>query len=261
MVDIRHPCWRGYLELISTLGETEFPESSDLNKLLPDGLANVQGKTIRFVPASRLPGVNYERHIFETGEVSTRRESWHDLFNALVWCRWPSLKVAMNDMHCRHMMEDCGGRRGAVRDALTLFDESGAIVWSSDSRFLQALARRDWTSAFRAQAEFGVLITGHALLEKFVAPYKSITAHVVLLHVDSEIRNPDEEARFRVLDRALADRLLSERLFMMPADLSPLPLMGMPGWWTGPQDVDFYSDRGVFRPPPAGFAPSPVFNL
>ena len=35
-----------------------------------------------------------------------------------------------------------------------------------------------------------------------------------------------------------------------PADLAPLPLMGIPGWWTsGDQDDRFYADRAVFRPP------------
>ena len=70
----------------------------------------------------------YEQRIFDTGEVVTRPNDWHDFFNALVWAVYPRTKT-------RH---ECpifsGGRRGgaetgAVRDALTQFDECGVVVY------------------------------------------------------------------------------------------------------------------------------------
>ena len=104
---------------------------------------------------------------FATGQVSTRENSWHDLFNALVWCRLPQLKVAMNAVHYQHLEEESGGRRGKQRDALTLLDESGVIVNGSHAGVLEALAARDWQQAFVGYreawaGETQVLVCGHA---------------------------------------------------------------------------------------------------
>jgi len=51
-------------------------------------------------------------------------------------------------------------------------------------------------------------------------------------------------------------------LLNSPADLSPLPLMGIPGWWPrAEQNEAFYSDRQVFRPPAEGISAAPVLDL
>ena len=46
-----------------------------------------------------------------------------------------------------------------------------------------------------------------------------------------------------------ADRLREDDLLDTTNGLSPLPLMGVPGWWGGGQDEAFYADKDVFRPP------------
>ena len=246
-LDMAHPCWRGYRGLLGRLPEAAFPQPFALCGLLPSGLSSHGGATLRFVAASALPGVEYERHVYEHGEVSTRAESWHDLFNALVWCRLPRLKAAMNAVHFRHLSEAGGGRRGPVRDALTLLDESGVIVCATDERLLKAVHGRDWAQAFQARRgswseSAQVLVSGHAILEKFLHPYKSITAHALLVHSPGPLDYAD-------IDGLLSASLLAGELLESPADLSPLPLMGIPGWWTGgPQDAAFYADRHVFRP-------------
>lgn len=247
-IDISHPAWLGYRELLLRLSDDEFPTASDLSGLLLPGLHNSNSRAIRFLPAPELPGVAYEEHIFRTGEVSTREESWHDLFNALVWCRLPRLKTAMNAVHFRHLDEASGRGRGKIRDALTLLDESGVIVTGSNANVLEALAARDWDAAFiRRRAAWAedtqILVCGHAILEKLLKPYKSMTAHALYLH-------SEEPLGFENLDGMLASSLLDGSLMASTAGLSPLPLMGIPGWWTGgPQDAEFYSDHGVFRPP------------
>lgn len=243
-----HPCWDGYRTLLDRLSGECFPGPAKLNELLPTDLENAAGHRIRFRSSAELPGVVYEKHIYETGEISTREEHWHDLFNALVWCRLPRLKVAMNAVHYDHLDEEENGRRGDQRDALTLLDECGVIVTGPDSGLLEALAAREWRSAFvehrQAWEETRVLICGHAILEKFLDPYKSVTAQAVYL-CDSEPRAIEE------VDKLLAETLLDGELMSSPKDLLPLPLMGIPGWWPhGAQDAAFYADQGVFRPPP-----------
>ena len=201
-IDLDHPCWVGYRVLFGRLNAEAFPSPGTLTRLLPAGTANCAGKPIRFRPAAELPGVAYEKHVYETGEVSTRENNWHDLFNALAWCRFPRLKAAMNALHYRHLEQEHDGRRGRQRDALTLFDESGVIVASPDTGLLEALARRDWNEAFverrEAWVQSGVLVCGHAILEKFLQPYKALTAHSFQVHLHGGMCATD-------LDGVLAD--------------------------------------------------------
>ena len=37
---------------------------------------------------------------------------------------------------------------------------------------------------------------------------------------------------------------------------TPLPVLGVPGWWPANQDPAFYDDATVFRPPRSAFAPT-----
>jgi hypothetical protein len=100
-----------------------------------------------------------------------------------------------------------------------------------------------------------VIVCGHALLEKFLRPYKAITAHAVLLKLD-------DLSSLREIDEILAEGLLENHFFNSPSDLSPLPLMGIPGWWNGSvQDNEFYADRNVFRLPPGNFSAAPVYEV
>ena len=245
-IDLAHPCWDGYRVVIRRLAGEVFPGPEALNRILPQGQARTGGNPVRFRAASELPGIAYEKHIHETGEISTRVENWHDLFNALVWSRFPRFKSAMNEVHYRHLHEEKNGRRGSQRDALTLLDESGVIVTGPDRRLLEALSGRNWQEAFvqRRDAWSGtaVIVCGHAILEKFLQPYKALTAHALLIPVDDPLCVAD-------LDGRLATRLLEGGLLDSTKDLSPLPLLGIPGWWHGVQDEAFYADRDVFRPP------------
>jgi hypothetical protein len=250
-INTGQPCWRGYRGLLERLPGEAWPGPADLTRLLPPAARTRSGKPVRFVPAERLPGVDYERHVYRTGEVSTRRNA-HDLFNALVWCRLPYFKAALNAAHFDHLEEQSDGRRGPRRDALTLLDESGVIVTGAARPLVEALTARDWPRAFveqrHAWRDVNVVVCGHAILEKFLQPYKALTAHALYL----ESAFADDE----VLDSRLAAWLRDENAMRSPADLGPLPLMGIPGWWSGgAQDAEFYADRAVFRPPRSALRP------
>ena len=252
---------------MSVMAGNEFPGTDQLNRLLPSAACNQLGKRIRFVDSAILPGAQYEEHIYATGEVSTRVGSWHDLFNALVWTRFPLLKSAMNASHHAAMSQSSKAGRGSQRDALTLFDECGVIVAAIESEPLEALSHRDWSTAFAGGADqwnmkFRVVVAGHAMMEKFLQPYKSMTANALLVKVPERLfKQPRQELR-SFLDSSLAGRLLGGRLLKTPAELSPLPMMGIPGWWhQGKQDERFYSDQQVFRPAPENFNLAPVICL
>ena len=265
LIDFSYPVWDDYQGGLLGLPEDFFPGPGEFNQWLPAGLESRGGQRIRFVAASELPAVDYEKHIYRQGEVSTRENSWHDLFNALIWSRFPSLKVAMNAVHFRQLDAVGEGSRGKQRDALTLFDESGVIVCSSNQVLLGALARRDWNRIFRTEAgawedEISLFVVGHALLEKFLRPYKAITAQALLLQLDQVQMEQSREALSGSLDEWMSERLLAGSMLDAPASLSPLPLMGIPGWWPGgEQESDFYADQNVFRPLPEGGRIAPVY--
>ena len=193
-------------------------------------------KPLRFVPQSALPdGEAYEAFIHRSGRIPTR-DNRHDFFNGLVWLAQPALKQRLNDLQAAEIARaGVGQQRGPLRDALTLFDENGALL-DAPAVLWQALQARDWTALFithRARwAQARLTIIGHALLEKLAtAPRKALTAHVLV-----------------------GKALPGDALAMTPADWAtkpflPLPVLGVPGWWPVNEDPAFYDDAAVFRPP------------
>jgi hypothetical protein len=145
-----------------------------------------------------------------------------------------------------------------------LFDESGVIVVSSNKDHLHSLAGQSWASIFQKNAtawhdEIKVFVPGHALLEKFRNPYKSLTAHALLLHVDASYFEVPRKAQLQMIDQMLAKCLLAGSILDSPASLSPLPLMGIPGWWPNQdQNDEFYADLQVFRLPKEKSPKAPI---
>jgi hypothetical protein len=208
------------------------------------GLALGVVNDVKFVPQSALPeGQAYEDFIFKTAQVPTR-DGLHDFFNGLCWHRFPLAKRRLNQLQAAEI-ESQGVRatRGPVRDALTLFDENVVLMHASDDVWA-ALQARDWLKLFvdlREQWQHVHLVLfGHALLEKLVTPYKSITGHVY--RVDSAVNPHDEPA----LDAWLVQDLQPAKLATKPYE--PLPVLGVPGWCGANAERAYYEDTNVFRP-------------
>lgn len=200
-----------------------------------------------FVPQLALtPGLAYEWHIHLHRSVPTR-DGLHDFFNGLIWLHWPHTKLQLQRVQARALAHT-GGRapaqRGPLRDALTVFDENGALLQAPEPLW-QALRARDWPRLFGplralwAQAQ--LYLVGHALLEKLVRPRAPMVAHVLRLE------GPAGAGRSE-LDRLLAQQLDGPAWAAKP--FVPLPVLGVPGWWAPNQDPAFYADTRVFRPPP-----------
>ena len=190
----------------------------------------------RFEPAAAL-ATGYEQHVAATGRVPTR-DNPHDLFNGLVWLRCPAFKAALNAAHVAAPPAP-PGRRGPLRDALTLLDESGLLL-AAPPALQQALRGQDWATLFGSQRglwrQARALVVGHALLEKLLAPRKPLCARVLVV---DDIEAP-------VLPAGLS-----------PAALPPLPVLGIPGWWAANATPGFYADDRVFRPKRLASAPAP----
>jgi hypothetical protein len=182
---------------------------------------------VRFVPQSELPeGEAYESFIFRTRTCPTRGNA-HDFFNGLAWLKFPDLKSRLNELQAGEIARTgIGAKRGPVRDAITILDENGAFL-DAPPALWDALLARDWRRLFvevrPLWEQARLLIFGHAMLEKLLAPRKDLTAHVWCG------------------EPAFTAGSLARKPF------TPLPLMGVPGWCPENQNFSFYDDSLVFR--------------
>ncbi len=221
-------------------------------------LCNHQALPIQFVPQADLPeGVAYEAFISDTGCVPTR-DNLHDFFNALVWLTFPRIKRQLNalqaaELRNKRAADDMPGKaigmRGKLRDAATIFDENAALVVCSDPAWFAGLRAHRWQDVLLRQRQaFGqtvqVFLFGHALIEKLVMPYKAISAHAWLIPADAAFFSWPRPEQLAWIDAAVAQQLQPG---LHTGGFTPLPILGVPGWWEG-QDDAFYADTQVFRP-------------
>ncbi len=207
----------------------------------PQALTGAGLAPVGFVPQADLPeGQAYEDFIFAHGQVPTR-EGLHDFFNALCWMHFPKAKRQLNRLQAAEIARAGVGQvRGPVRDAATVFDENALLIQPSDALWA-ALTEHRWADAMVGLrdewAHTRLWTFGHAALEKLVQPYKSITVH--LWRVPQAVAAAD-------IDAWLAQDLTADKLATKP--FSPLPVLGVPGWWPANADAVFYDDVSVFRP-------------
>jgi hypothetical protein len=218
-------------------------------------LANQRGMALSFVAQGALPaGTAYEEFIGATGCVPTR-DNLHDFFNGLVWLSFPRIKRQLNALQAAQIaLSGVGKARGAARDGATIFDENAALLVLRDDpaghALHAALRRHDWRDAFVVRrASFDqdaeLCLFGHALMEKLVAPYKAITAHTRVLFAEDQFFMLSPGQRRAWLDLRVAEDLATNGIGTV--DFTPLPVLGVPHWWPGQDDV-FYADAAVFRP-------------
>ena len=197
---------------------------------------------VRFVPQQALPaGCAYEPFVFETGQCPVR-PGLHDFFNGLAWLAFPQAKAALNRLQAAQIARDgIVARRGPVRDAITIFDENGALLQAPQPLW-EALHARAWRRLFvelrPLWREARLRIFGHALLEQLAQPRKGLTAHVWC--ADAPLQAGADP------DGWLAAQYTPQRLAAKP--FTPLPVLGIPGWCAGSENFSFYDDSLVFRP-------------
>jgi hypothetical protein len=203
------------------------------------GIRTASGKPVRFVAPSPADPY-YEVHVNETGCVSTRPHNWHDFFNALAWLAFPRTKALINVLHAAEIPRE-GGRRGRLRDLLTIFDEGGAIVACADPE-LEAMIRgfrwRElfWDNRERVRTSLRFIVLGHAVMDMAREPWPGITCKTIFIPAAA---NPDASA---------AQWLEAHAAGGTPKLLAPLPIFGYPGWLPENDRAGFYADERYFRP-------------
>lgn len=241
----------------------DWPALSRLQEIITRaGVITASGLPLRLVLPVTGEGVAYEQRLYAQGELEFRERNWHDLFNVLVWLTFPLAKAALNARHHAALPAGKAGGRGPVRDALTLFDESGVIVLSADAELLSMIRQFRWKPLFWERrteviAGMGFLPFGHALCEKALAPYKGITGRGLLFEVAPDFFKWPPAERLAAIDRRLALQIADPQTLQHTHELAPLPVLGVPGWCADNEQPAYYDDRDYFRPGRAGRASLP----
>ncbi len=244
----------------AVLRADDWPDLAALQALLSArDIVSGGGRPLRIVPQGARGGAfeeRYEARIYRDGELPMRARNWHDLFNLLAWLSFPRAKAALNARHYGALLEQRNtgaANRGPAQDALTLFDESGLVVASSDSGLLQQVRDFAWKRLFWAQRDDVIrsmrwLVFGHALCEKALHPYVGITGHGVLLEVGADFHEMTPARQLACIDAMLAARIADPAFLRTTRALSPVPLLGIPGWWPANSEASFYDNTAYFRP-------------
>ena len=232
------------------------PDLPTLNGLAREcGLALPDGRPLTFVvPRARLRALDYERAIAERGVIATRDGNLHDAFNALAWLRFPRTKAALNAVHVQAAGAATGNARNRARDAATLLDESGLLLCCVDAGLVALLRAHAWRELFwerRADVARGMRprVLGHGLAEKLVAPYRALTASVLII---AALPRPAASSDAReAMDAAMVDANAAATIAAPgfgPDLLTPLPVAALPGWDTECLGHVLFDDLSVFRP-------------
>ena len=244
--------------VIANLKADVFPTLEDLNAQLLNHRPVVEsGCELSFVAQheGRLAfEAQYEPRCYLTGEVQTRRNNWHDLFNALVWLTFPKAKSVINARHYLALtVAEVENGRGALRDTNTLLDESGVIVAYADEELADLLRNFQWRELFWQRREqiknsMNFFMFGHGLYEKAMQPYIGMTGHGLLIKVEQAFFSWPVHQQTAFLDSRVAEYLADSQHCCSTRELSPIPLLGVPGWAADNECAAYYDNTAYFRP-------------
>ena len=242
----------------------EWPGLDAYQQLLdaqPRPIRLLSGQALKIVPQegkARHFDDHYAPRIYMSGEVQTRTRNWHDFFQFLSWFIFPRTKALINAIHVPEARARLGqgsdpGRRSPVENMLSLFDEGGAVVFSSDASLLQLIRDFRWKELFWQRRDelretLQCITFGHAMYEKGLRPYLGMTANCILIEVEPGCLGKTMTERLAWLDEQLTGVFGHGSQYSKPRDLSPFPILGIPGWDPDNEAESYYDNTGYFRP-------------
>ncbi|WP_455208623.1 DUF3025 domain-containing protein [Kaarinaea lacus] len=241
----------------------QWPSLNEYQQFLELGTGRIcsgNGKYLRFVAQGDKPQrleEGYEPRIYLQGEIQTRLHNWHDFFQVLVWRMFPKTKTAVNELHygaIKKRLEndpECH-QRSALENALTQFDECGAVILSSEPELLRLIKNFEWQTLFwqhrnKIHQQLKCIVFGHALYEKALNPYIGLTAHSILVPVTPQFLTQSIDQLVAATDAALTSLFQPNPRITTPGDFSPFPLLGMPGWDARNEQKSYYENTRYFR--------------
>lgn len=251
----------------------QWPGLDDYRRLLSEHppIRTLNGKALSIVEQAGKPAhftEHYAPRIYYSGEIQTRTNNWHDFFQFLTWFIFPRTKAVINSIHiplARERIEqyesnlgetnqnESRGRRSPIENTLSLFDEGGVVILSSDESLLDHIRNFEWKQLFwerrdELERNLRCVTFGHAMYEKGLKPYIGMTANAILLHADQSVIDMELDEQLSWLDQKLATILEEGNQYTRPQDLSPFPILGMPGWVAENASEAFYDNAQYFRP-------------
>jgi hypothetical protein len=212
----------------------------------------------QFVCQSEMQDSNayYEEKIFTDAVIPTRPDSWHDLFNGLIWLQFPKTKGLLNRWHLEDIQKYGLNPRTHRRNQTTHFDECGVILVTDDQRLLSDLRehqfksilfdrRQDWHTQIQA------IVFGHANYEMLMRPYIGLTGKWLSVPACDDYIELPRQSQLAYVDEALYQQLSQSNGFCDNNKLFPLPLLGVPNWCQQNNQPEFYDNTDYFRPKPA----------
>jgi hypothetical protein len=91
-------------------------------------------------------------------------------------------------------------------------------------------------------------VIGHAQYEKLLQPYVGVTAKALVFEVEAGFCERAYEDQLSAADSLAAERIAQPGSLPSAAALSPVPVLGIPGWFPSAAHAAFYDDVSYFRP-------------
>ncbi|WP_339900095.1 DUF3025 domain-containing protein [Paraglaciecola polaris] len=238
-------------------GMPMWPNARGLNELKAKA-SLAQSSVSEFVCQSSLAASDdyYEQIIYKRKQIPTRPNSWHDLFNGLVWLQYPKTKTLLNQLHIEDIELHGLSPRTRQRNHITHFDECGVILTiecSTGEMVTELLRAHHWLEAMHEMRNawgdtIHARMFGHANYEMLLNPFIGLTGKWLAVNVQKGFSQRSIAQQNAEIDACLPATIQNDGLFKQPKPLSPLPLLGLPGWSGLNQDPQFYHNREYFRP-------------
>lgn len=173
----------------------EWPQVFHLNEFKPKQVQSFLSHNICFVEQKGVRQEKcfeslYEPRIFLKGEVNTRKNSWHDFFNAAIWYTFPKTKAVLNmrqfiafDERAQFPWKNPLQTRTREQDLLTMFDEGGCILATFHSPSKNSSEKEQVTIPF---------LFGHGFYERIYYGDKDLSACTISVEMDFNY-SPDEK--------------------------------------------------------------------
>lgn len=200
-------------------------------------------------------GRYYEEYIYATAQIPTRAQNWHDIFGALIWCLFPKTKALLNQLHMAEIAEHGLKQRSRLRNKLTLFDECGLVLCLEPTALhhAEALRNHQWQQSFLSQRQdwwrgIRPMIFGHAIYEMATQPFIGLTAKSFFVDVPAGFSQWCLTDAYSFIDNKLHEQIANGTVLLDNQQLTPLPLLGVPGWYNENETAGFYNNTDYFRP-------------
>ena len=201
-------------------------------------------------PLRTLSAIEFERRVVEQNELIVRPNSLHDLTNALVWLTFPKTKRAISEAHVALGVNADGKTRPRRRDVLTLFDELGIIILSENDALRTMNQQHQWRELFVThRADFvhqtRAILFGHGAMEQLgnqlPQVHRGLTVKALWLPLPVT-------STLAQLDEYLCQRIVGNESLGEHERSTPMPVLGLPGWFAENEVPSCYEDESVFRP-------------